>query len=180
MLNLDLNRKLRKWGFPPRKSGTQESYQEIQESKIFTRKSKNRDSYQKIQESRFPGRKFKIFQEVKRWYAPIETHVKSGIANKTAGYHRHIFSWIILLKMLFKKMEAFFFKKLIKKIQIWKISDFWKKISQLRLKKSFSRWNITWYPFYSKFVTISDFGEYQVSQKKPNFFQKTFVFEKSY
>ena len=48
MLNLDHNRKFRNPGFQPGNSGIQDSYQEIQESRI-------------------PGRKFKIFQEVKRW-----------------------------------------------------------------------------------------------------------------
>ena len=41
MLNLDLNRKLRNLRFLLGNSGIQESYQEIQESRIFTKKSGN-------------------------------------------------------------------------------------------------------------------------------------------
>ena len=53
------------------------SYHEIHEFRSLTRKFSNpgflprnpgiQDSYQEIQESRIPDRKFKIFQEVKRW-----------------------------------------------------------------------------------------------------------------
>ena len=41
MVNLDLNKKLRNLRFLPGSSEIQESYQEIQESRIFTRKSRN-------------------------------------------------------------------------------------------------------------------------------------------
>ena len=63
MLNLDPNSKLGKLRLLPGNSGIQESYQEIQESKILTKKSRNprflpgnsgiEDSWQESQD--FPG-----------------------------------------------------------------------------------------------------------------------------
>ena len=43
----------------------QNFYREIQESKSLPGKSGIQDSYQKIQEAKIPGKKFKIFREVK-------------------------------------------------------------------------------------------------------------------
>ena len=65
----------------PTSNGETRFERQTQDVKTLTRKFKNsgvltgnseiQDCYQEIQESRIPGRKFKIFQEVKLWVVII-------------------------------------------------------------------------------------------------------------
>ena len=102
--------------------------------------------------------------------------------NKTAGYHRHIFRPPIFLKMPFKRKKAFFFSKNTLSSsnfvifpnfkQVFLIIFFQKKMT-MKVEKKFSRNNIHWYIFDSKFSTFTDFEKkLKFFSKNPTSFQK--------
>ena len=104
------------------------------------------------------------------------------ICNKTAGYHRHIFRPHILLKMLFKRMRTFLFKEIVFLHIFFNFSKlkyfqtFLQKNFTIEMEKAFSRNDIIWYAFYSKFVTFNSFSRNsRFFPTKPIFSKKTQV-----
>ena len=99
----------------------------------------------------------------------------SSLTKKTAGHRWHIFRIIILLKVLFRRMKAFFqkipiFSKFWEFFQNQNSSHSCKKTSIQAEKKTILWNNIIWCPFYSEFAIFTEY------KKIKFFFRKTSLF----